>query len=280
MPSWFWAAVFFVYGAVVGSFLNVCIWRLPREKSVNNPPFSFCPSCNHRLLLFPDMVPMLSQVVLRAKCRYCGAQIAWRYFWVELLTAAAFTALYFRFGPEGRWAELIAACLFTAVLIVIFFIDLEHFIIPDSAVYLGVAIGVGKDLWLIHEGTRQLWRTVPFTNILLPIPISLIGAAMGALGLLVVAWIAGLAFRQEAMGMGDVFLLAAMGANLTPDLLLLAFFLAVFIGSIIGVLLIALRLKGRRDHVPFGPMLVAGTYLAMLRGDWIIQLYMKGMGMA
>ena len=107
-----------------------------------------------------DLVPLLSQVLLRARCRYCGTKISWRYFWVEMLTGLAFTALYFRFGPAGRWAELIAACLFTAVLIVIFFIDLEHYIIPDIAVYIGVAVGIAKDLWLIHEGSRSLWRTV------------------------------------------------------------------------------------------------------------------------
>ena len=127
MPIWFWAAVFFIYGTVVGSFLNVCIWRLPREESLSHPP-SHCPKCNKRLGVL-DLVPLLSQVLLRARCRYCGAKISWRYFWVEMLTGLAFLALYFRYGMAGRWVEAIAACLFMATLIVIFFIDLEHYII-------------------------------------------------------------------------------------------------------------------------------------------------------
>jgi leader peptidase (prepilin peptidase)/N-methyltransferase len=278
MPNWFWAALFFVYGAVVGSFLNVCIWRMPREESVMHPP-SHCPGCNRRLAAV-DLVPLLSQVLLRARCRYCGVKISWRYFWVEMLTALAFTALYLRYGLEGRWVEAIAACLFTATLIVIFFIDLEHYIIPDIAVYIGVAVGVGKDLWLIHEGSRQLWRTVPFTNWIVPIPQSIIGLAVGSLGLLLIAKLASLAFRKEAMGMGDVFLLAAMGANLSIPCMLLAFFIAVFIGSGVGVVLMALRLKGRRDEVPFGPMLVLGTFLAMLFGESMIRLYLHSLGMA
>jgi leader peptidase (prepilin peptidase) / N-methyltransferase len=277
MPVWFWAAVFFVYGAVIGSFLNVCIWRLPREESVVHPP-SHCPGCDRRLSSM-DLVPLLSQVALRARCRYCGTKISWRYFWVELLTALAFLALYYHFAPSGRWVELIAGCLFTAVLIVVFFIDLEHYIIPDIAVYIGVAIGVGKDLWLIHDGTRQLWRTLPFTNLMVPLPESLIGLAAGSLGLLIIAKLASFAFKKEAMGMGDVFLLAAMGANLSLPCLLLAFFIAVFVGSAIGGLLMALRLKGRRDEVPFGPMLVVGTYVAMLFGEPLIRSYLGLLGL-
>jgi leader peptidase (prepilin peptidase) / N-methyltransferase len=278
MPSWFWATVFFVYGAVVGSFLNVCIWRLPREESLSHPP-SHCPKCDRRLGVL-DLVPLLSQVFLRAHCRYCGSPISWRYFWVELLTGLAFISLYFRYGVAGRWVEAIAACIFTATLIVIFFIDLEHYIIPDIAVYVGVAVGIVKDLWLIHEGTRSLWRAVPFTNWLVPIPQSLVGLAVGSLGLLLIAQLASLAFRKEAMGMGDVFLLAAMGANLSIPCMLLAFFIAVFVGSGVGVALMALRLKGRRDEVPFGPMLVVGTFVVMLFGESLLQLYLRSLGMA
>ena len=278
MPNWFWAAVFFVYGAVIGSFLNVCIWRIPREESVVVPP-SRCPGCGKRLAAL-DLVPLLSQVLLRARCRYCKTKISWRYFWVEMLTALAFTALYLRLGPAGRWAELVADCLFTATLIVVFFIDLEFQIIPDDLVYLGVAIGVAKDLWLMHEGTRHLMRVVPFTNLMVPIPESILGLAVGSLGLLLLAKLASLAFGKEAMGMGDVFLMAAMGANLSIPCLLLAFFIAGFVGGLIGIALLILRLKGRRDEVPFGPMLVVGTYIAMLGGETLIRAYLGTMGLA
>jgi leader peptidase (prepilin peptidase)/N-methyltransferase len=256
MPAWFWITVFFVYGAVIGSFLNVCIWRIPREESLVVPP-SHCPSCNKRLSPL-DLVPLFSQVLLRARCRYCGAKISWRYFWVEL----------------------IADCLFTAVLIVVFFIDLELQIIPDDLVFIGVGIGVLKDLWLIHTGARQLWRTIPFSNLIVPVPESIIGLAVGSLGLLLLAKLASLAVGKEAMGMGDVFLMAAMGANLSIPCLILAFFVAGFVGGIIGIVLLIMRLKGRRDEVPFGPMLVVGTYVAMLGGDVLIRAYLGMMGLA
>ena len=86
----------FVLGTVVGSFLNVCIWRLPREESLSHPP-SHCPSCEHRLSFFPDMVPMLSQLWYRSRCRYCGQKFSWRYLWVELFTALVFVAVFFRY---------------------------------------------------------------------------------------------------------------------------------------------------------------------------------------
>jgi len=278
MPAWFWATVFFVYGAVIGSFLNVCIWRIPREESLVHPG-SHCPSCNKPLSAL-DLFPLLSQVLLRARCRYCGAKISWRYFSVELLTGLAFLALYWRLGPEGRWVELIADCLFTAVLIVVFFIDLDHQIIPDDLVFIGVGIGVLKDLWLIHTGAHQLWRTLPFSNLIVPLPESLVGAAVGSLGLLLLAKLASLAFGKEAMGMGDVFLMAAMGANLSLPCLILAFFVAGFVGGLIGIVLLIMRLKGRRDEVPFGPMLVVGTYVAMLGGETLIRAYLDLMGLA
>src|SRR4051794_20730803 len=100
MPSWFWAAVFFVYGAIVGSFLNVCVWRMPRGESLWQPP-SHCPKCNRRLGVL-DLVPMLSQVFLRGRCRTCREKISWRYFLVELATALIFLGLFYRYGAEGR----------------------------------------------------------------------------------------------------------------------------------------------------------------------------------
>src|SRR5262245_7978022 len=96
----YWAFVAFVFGAVTGSFLNVCIWRLPRNESLSDPP-SHCPNCQHRLAFFPDMVPLLSQLWYRSRCRHCGQRFSWRYFWVELFTAVVFTAIYIRYVPFG-----------------------------------------------------------------------------------------------------------------------------------------------------------------------------------
>jgi leader peptidase (prepilin peptidase)/N-methyltransferase len=270
MPDWFWVAVTFVYGAVVGSFLNVCIWRLPRDESVVRPP-SHCPHCG-KALAPGDLVPLASQVLLRGRCRYCGIGISWRYFGVELLTGLCFVALFYRFGMSF---EMVANALFVATLIVVLFVDLDHYVIPDITVYIGIALGILKDVVLIVQGHRSLWQKVPIVDLWVPIPLSILGLLLGSGALWVIAVVASAAFGREAMGMGDVFLLAAMGANLTPAQLAVAFFIAVAVGSLIGVALIGLKLRGRRDEVPFGPMLVVGTFIALVFGDAIIGEYMK-----
>jgi leader peptidase (prepilin peptidase)/N-methyltransferase len=269
MPDWFWVAVTFVYGAVVGSFLNVCIWRLPRDESVVHPP-SHCPHWG-KSLSPADLVPLASQVLLGARCRYCGIGISWRYFGVELLTGLCFVALFYRFGMSF---EMVANALFVATLIVVFFVDLDHYVIPDITVYIGVGIGIAKDVALMLQGARPLWRAIPGIGTMVPIPLSIVGLLLGAGALWVIAVVASAAFGREAMGMGDVFLLAAMGANLTPPQLAVAFFVAVAVGSLIGLALIGLKLRGRRDEVPFGPMLVVGTFVALVFGDTIVREYL------
>src|SRR5438876_6831816 len=175
MPDWFWVAVTFVYGAVVGSFLNVCIWRLPRDESVVHPP-SHCPHCG-KSLAPADLVPLASQVLLRARCRYCGIGISWRYFGVELLTGLCFVVVFYRFGLTF---QMVANALFVATLVVVFFVDLDHYVIPDITVYIGIAIGIIKDVVLMLQGARPLWRTIPGTEIALPVPLSIVGLLLGA----------------------------------------------------------------------------------------------------
>src|SRR5947199_8256608 len=185
MPDWFWATVLFVYGAVVGSFLNVCILRLPRDESVVHPP-SRCPHCGKGLVP-SDLVPLASQTLLRGRCRYCGIGISWRYFGVELLTGLCFVALFYRFGLT--W-EMIANALFVATLIVVLFVDLDHYVIPDITVFIGIAIGILKDVVLMLQGVRPLWRTIPGLGITVPIPLSIIGLVIGAGALWVIAVVA------------------------------------------------------------------------------------------
>jgi leader peptidase (prepilin peptidase)/N-methyltransferase len=267
-------AIVFAYGAAIGSFLNVCIWRMPRDESVVKPP-SHCPHCDTRLA-WKDLIPLFSQLWLRGRCRYCGGRISWRYFGVELLTGLAFATLYLRFGLSF---ELVTNALFVATLILVFFIDLEHYVIPDICVIIGIACGIAKDLYLIHTGEHELWREVPFTGWSLPIPISIVGLLVGSGALYLLGLIATFAARKEAMGLGDVFLLAAMGANLTLPQLLVAFMIAIMIGGGVGILLWALRLRGRKDEVPFGPMLVVGTFLALVFGDALLKGYWRLFGM-
>ncbi len=161
MPDWFWYLIVFGYGAIVGSFLNVLIYRMPLGMSVSRPA-SHCPRCN-RLLGFWDNIPLLSFLALGARCRYCRTPISWRYFTVELLTGSLWVALFAALSVDsvlfatsgydtGRgeygvtWVNFIAHALFASVLVAVIFIDLDHFIIPDELNWIGVALGVGRDL--------------------------------------------------------------------------------------------------------------------------------------
>ncbi len=167
-----------VYGVVVGSFLNVVIWRVPQGLSIASPVWSFCPRCEHRLSTM-DLLPLVSFLALGTKCRYCKSDISWRYFTVEALTGLLFTAVYLIYG----WSiASIVGCLFVALLVAIFFIDLDTFMIPDELSVLGVALGVVYNfLALIHlvparEGTSPWMHLGSLT-----IPNSLFSAIVCAL---------------------------------------------------------------------------------------------------
>ena len=151
MPFHFWSAAFFALGAIVGSFLNVCIHRMPRDMSVLSPP-SHCPHCRYAIPFYLNL-PLVTWVMLRGKCKNCGAPISVRYFLVELLTGVAFLACWLRFGHTGEMFAVttmlaFSFAVFLAGLIVATFIDLEHYIIPDEITYGGAALGVGLSLVL------------------------------------------------------------------------------------------------------------------------------------
>jgi leader peptidase (prepilin peptidase)/N-methyltransferase len=237
MPYDFWPAYWafssFIFGATVGSFLNVCIWRLPRGESLADPP-SHCPACKHRLHFWPDMIPLFSQLWQRGRCRYCGVRFSWRYFWVELVTALLFTAVYLRY-PEDSWSS-ICGMLFVAALVAVFVIDLDHFAIISNVVYAAVLAAVVKDLHLISIGARPLWQELWGLPFKVPIPLSILWGLIGLWLLWQFAALATAAIGQEAMGSGDSILLGAMGAFLIPwPLLALAFITAVFLGAIGGI---------------------------------------------
>ncbi len=241
----YWGFCSFVFGAIVGSFLNVCIWRLPRGESLAKPP-SHCPKCDHSLKLWPDMVPLCSQVWCRARCRYCGTPFSWRYFWIELLTAALFTGANMRYAvfTNSRLDDftqtgvLLCTFAFISCLVVIFFTDLDSYQIHDGTVALAALAGILKDLLLIRAGERPLWHGVPGlpAAVQLPIPESVFSALISCWLLWQFAALVTAARGEEAMGDGDPLLLGAMGAVLLPwPLMVLAFIFAVFLGTIGGV---------------------------------------------
>jgi len=153
-PIWYvWLFAVCIYGLSIGSFLNVVIYRLPRGQSVSTPTWSYCPNCKHKLGGW-DLIPVLSFLMLGRKCRYCKQPISWRYCSVELLTGFLFAIIFLRDGPG---METIFDCLLVALLIPAFFIDLEHFIIPDEINVLGFALGVTKNVTYMIHGASGAW---------------------------------------------------------------------------------------------------------------------------
>jgi leader peptidase (prepilin peptidase)/N-methyltransferase len=242
--------VVFVFGAVIGSFLNVCIHRLPREQSIVNPP-SHCPHCNERVRWF-DNIPLVSFLVLRGKCRYCCAAITPRYFVVELLTAVLFLALWWSYGVT--WYALIYAVL-VAGLIAATFIDFEHYIIPDEITLGGIVLGV-----LLSGLCPVLHGTTMSGAALLR---SLAGAVVGGVTLLVIALAGEKIFKKEAMGMGDVKLLAAIGAFLGWKATLFVVFLSSLLGGVAGLVLVVGKRKEWGSRLPYGP------YIALAAVQWL-----------
>jgi leader peptidase (prepilin peptidase)/N-methyltransferase len=237
LPIGFWAVFFGIAGAVVGSFLNMAIWRLPRRKpaegvfwTLNNPRRSYCPNCQKPLSAL-DNVPLVSFLALRAKCRQCRAPIAWRYFWVEALTAGCFLAILFHFGAT---AEAVAYCLFFASLLAALFIDIEHFIIPDELNTFALLIGIAFDVWATSRhlpGHSLLWGWLPH---------SVFGAVVCAGVFVFIQLLGFVLFRKEAMGDGDVKLARAIGAMLPLSQALVSFLLAIAVGAVLGGLMLGI----------------------------------------
>ena len=238
----------FLFGAVIGSFLNVVIYRLPRGQSLVRPG-SACPACGHGLGV-PDLVPILSYIFLRARCRYCRAAISWQYPLVEFLTGASFCLLLQRYGPGLAFAGL---AVYAAMLIAIAGIDLEHMIVPDSLSLPGILLGL---LLGLARG-----RVVS----------ALLGAAVGGGFLLVIYFATLILLKKEGLGLGDAKLLALIGAFLGWEGALFAIFLASIVGSVIGLGLLACGRLRRGEPMPFGPF-IAAAGLTLAIWPWPIWL--------
>ena len=243
--------IVFAFGACWGSFLNVCIWRLPREESVIHPR-SHCPKCNNLIAWF-DNIPLVSYLVLNARCRHCGTHISARYFVVELLTAMLFTLIWLKYGisllTPIYW-------LLAFGLLMGSFIDCDHLIIPDRVTYGACLAGVllSPLVPALHD---QYTAWTGFRS-------ALIGLVVGGGLLFVVSVIGRLIFRKDAMGLGDVKLLAGLGAMLGWQAVLFIVMIASFLGSFIGLYMIIIRGRRWRSRIPFGP------YLAIAAGLWVL----------
>jgi len=249
------AAGLAVLGLAVGSFLNVCIHRIPRKGSIVHPGSS-CPNCGY-VLRWIDNVPVLSYVMLGGRCRQCRTGISVRYPVVEIVTMAIFLAHYAVFGLD---ILLVPRLLFASILIVLFAIDLEHHLLPNVITLPGVVVGL------------------VFSAILPPGLIdALIGTFLGG-GIL---WLIGEAYYrysgQEGMGGGDVKMLAMIGAFLGWQLVVLTLVVSSLLGSIIGLLVIAFRRGGLKYALPYGTFLSLGALFSSLFGapviDWYLRFY-------
>ncbi len=247
-----------VFGLLVGSFLNVVIYRVPRKESIVRPR-SRCPGCGTQLAE-RDNVPVISWLVLRGRCRTCGEPVSARYPLVELLTAGLFVAAALRFGAD--WI-VPAYLVFFASLVAITFIDLDHYIIPNRVLYPSLFIAI--PLLVVAAAAQGEWRHLER---------AIIGAASAWAFFLILHLIS-----PRGMGFGDVrlsFLLGLFLGWLDLRHVFLGVFFGFLLGSIVGLVLLALRRRGRKDHIPFGPFLAAGAVIAVLFGSTILGWYSPG----
>lgn len=247
--------IFFVFGLIVGSFLNCVIYRLEQNKSFLKGR-SYCPHCRNELLWL-DLIPVLSFLFLRGKCRYCQKSISLQYPLVEIATGILFLLFFLTVG--ANYATLYFL-LISCFLIIIFVFDLKHYIIPDKVIYPAI---IASGIWYLVSGIfLNFYTRYEILNTIY----SAFGAALFFSAIVLVS-------RGRWMGIGDIKLAFLMGLILGWPNILAALFLAFFTGAVIGVGLIAANRKTLKSEVPFGPFLVAGTVVALFFGQNIIDWY-------
>jgi len=247
--------LFALLGLAVGSFLNVCIDRLPRNESIVNPP-SHCSACQHKLAV-KDLIPVFSYFRLRGRCRYCQAAIPRRLFWVELATGLIFAFLYWHYGLSvGLGVMAFYACLF----IIIFVIDLEHGLILNKVVYPGMVVALL--LALLPQSWLTQWTVTGVAN----------AALGGGIGFAIFLLIA-LASRG-GMGWGDVKLAALIGLATGFPLVFFSIIMGAILGGIVAVALVIAKKRKRRETIPFGPFLALAAMITLLWGSNILSWYL------
>ncbi|NLZ47937.1 MAG: prepilin peptidase [Clostridiales bacterium] len=244
----FFAVYIFIIGLLLGSFYNVCIYRIPREESIIFPP-SHCTKCNTRLKVF-DLVPVFSYIFLGGKCRYCGSKISPRYAIVEFMTALIFTVLYLKFGLAFEFFKF---AVLTSFIIVIGLIDHDTTDVYAITTWPGIICGL---IFLIVA----YFLDKPFLD-------GIYGALIGG------GVIAAIVVLTQGMGHGDVEICALAGLYLGFKGSIVMLFFSFVIGGIVGIILIATKKKSRKDYIPFGPYIALGALVALLFGEQIFNWY-------
>jgi len=243
-----------VLGAIVGSFLNVCISRLPKGESIISPS-SHCPHCGHPIKFY-DNIPLTSYLLLRGRCRSCKRSISVQYPLVEGITALSSLLLFLKYGLSLSYLFYFS---FVAALIVITVIDLYHQIIPDVISIPGIGVGLLGALIVPH---------LTFFH-------SLMGVLLGGGSLFLVATLYQWLFKREGMGGGDVKLLAMIGAFLGWDAVILTILLSSLVGSVTGIVIMVLKGKDFKYAIPFGPFLSFGAVIALFYKGEILSWYLQ-----
>jgi leader peptidase (prepilin peptidase) / N-methyltransferase len=271
-------AYFFIFGSFWGSFLNVCIYRLPYGRSIVYPGSS-CPRCGQPIEWWQN-IPVLSYIIIKAQCHCCHSKISFRYPLIEL-TTAIICAFLFHICRGFGW-EFVYSFLFSNLLIVIFFIDLDHWLILDNVIMPGVIIGLVGSLWILPRDTMgvdfpALVQYLPFNerlhwNNLID---SLIGMGAGYIFFAVIALMGSIILRQEAMGGGDVKFAALIGAFLGCKGSALAFILSFFLGFFYALPLLLIKRKKGKDPVPFGTFMAIAAFLTLIWHEKLLWLFLN-----
>jgi len=253
VSSTYFQVFVFIFGACFGSFLNVCIYRIPIDKSVVKPS-SFCPKCG-KPINFYDNIPILSYIILGGRCRNCNESFSFRYPFVELISAL-FTLIIFKI-----WGLSLIALffwLFTLSLIVITFIDIDHQIIPDVISLPGIAVGF----------ISSFFTNIGWLN-------SLLGIVIGGGSLFLIAYLYEKLAGKEGMGGGDIKLLGMIGAFLGAKSLLFVILISSLLGSVVGIGYMVFKKKDSKFAIPFGPFLSIGALAYLYYGNEIVKWYIN-----
>ena len=245
----------FIFGAAVGSFLNVCIFRMSAKTSIIKP-LSQCPQCHHPIRFY-DNIPLISYIVLMGKCRDCSGKISWRYPLVELITAILSLVLFLKFGTTLIFLTFF---IFVSVLIVITFIDLDHQTIPDVLTLPGIPIFFLLAIFVVKISWHE----------------ALIGILIGGGVLFAIAFVYELITKREGMGGGDIKLLAMIGGFLGWKSLIFILLFSSFSGAIVGITAMIIKKQDMKYAVPFGPFLSAAAVAYLFWGDAFMRVLILG----
>mgnify|MGYP000314927943 CR=1 FL=1 len=237
----------FILGAIIGSFINVVVYRLPRNMSIIYPS-SHCPFCKKRLRFY-ELIPILSFLFQKGRCRNCKAKIPERYFLIEIINALLFLILFNKFGFNIYFLKY---ALFISLLVIVSFIDLEHYIISNEVVFFGVIAGI---LFAFLEKNFMAY---------------FLGAILGLFVMTLIYL-----FSRGGMGAGDVKLAFLIGLFVGKKLILLSLLISFVVGAFIGILLILSKIKNRKDPIPFGPYLSIGAVFTIFYGEEILNYYIN-----